>query len=164
MNFEIRNMQPEDGPRVLEILQQGIDGRKSTFETEVPTWESWEMKYIDSGRLVIENSENLIVGWAAMQSISQRPCYNGVAEVSIYVDTDYQGQGLGKLLLQKSVLLSEEHGFWTLQAGIFPENTFSTRLFQSLGFRNVGKREKIAKLDGQWKDIILMERRSTIIY
>ncbi|MGG1920196.1 MULTISPECIES: GNAT family N-acetyltransferase [Chryseobacterium] len=163
MNYELREMLPTDEARVLEIFRQGIDGGISTFETEVPTAEAWSMGYFNDCRWVLENEKNEVVGWCALKPVSKRECYKGVAEVSIYFDNEYQGKGLGSVLLKKLILDSEDHGFWTLQTNIFSENETSIKFHQKNGFRIVGVRKKIGKLNGEWKDIILMEKRSEIV-
>lgn len=162
MNYEIRPMRPEDGAAVIEIFQQGINGGNATFDTVAPTWEAWDTKHYNLCRFVLEDEENRVVGWCALQPVSNRDCFKGVAEVSIYVDGSVQGKGLGTVLMKKLILDSEEHGYWTLQAGIFPENTVSLRIHEKHGFRVVGTREKIGEMNGQWRDIVLMERRSTV--
>ena len=156
-------MQPEDGKRVLEIFQQGIDRGNATFDTELPTWEVWDMKFHKVCRWILEDEGENIVGWAALQPVSARNCFKGVAEASIYLDNSVQGKGLGTMLLRKLILDSEEQNFWTLQVGIFPENQASVSLHQKLGFRIVGRREKIGRVGGVWRDIILMERRSKVL-
>ncbi|KFF01600.1 GNAT family N-acetyltransferase [Chryseobacterium luteum] len=160
MNYELREMLPGDETKVLEIYRQGLDGGMATFETEVPTAEALNMDYFNDCRWVLENENSEIVGWCALKLVSKRECYKGVAEVSIYFDNLYQGKGLGSVLLKKMILDSESHGFWTLQASIFPENEASIRFHQKNGFRTVGIRKKIGKLNGQWKDVILLEKRS----
>lgn len=164
MNYEIREMLPDDGKRVLEIFQQGIDGGNATFDKEVPTWESWDKNFYRTCRWILENDKSEIIGWAALKPISNRDCYRGVAEISIYIDIAYQGKGLGTVLMKKLILDSEEHGFWTLQSGIFPENQVSIHLHEKLGFRIVGTRERIAEMKGKWRDVILMERRSKVVH
>ena len=163
MNYEIREMLPHDGEKVLEIFQQGIDGGNATFDPTVPTWQSWDQKYFNICRFVLEDENEGIVGWAALQPISNRDCFKGVAEVSIYLANSVQGKGLGSMLLKKLILDSEEHEFWTLQAGIFPENEASIYVHKKLGFQEVGRREKIAQMNGVWRDIILLERRSKTV-
>ncbi|MDQ1856277.1 GNAT family N-acetyltransferase [Chryseobacterium sp. WLY505] len=160
MNYELREMLPSDEARVLEIFRQGIDGGISTFETEVPTAEAWSMGYFNDCRWVLENEKNEVVGWCALKPVSKRECYKGVAEVSIYFDNEYQGKGLGSVLLKKLILDSEDHGFWTLQTNIFSENETSIKFHQKNGFRIVGIRKKIGKLNDEWKDVVLMEKRS----
>ena len=163
MNYELREMLPSDEARVLEIFQQSIDGKQATFETTVPTAEAWSMDYFKDCRWVLENENNEVVGWCALKLISRREAYKGVAEVSIYFDNNYQGRGLGSVLLKKIILGSERHGFWTLQASIFSDNVASLQFHLKNGFRTVGIRERLGKLDGIWKDVTLMEKRSKII-
>ena len=160
MNYQIREMQPEDAERVLKIFEQGIEGGNATFDKEVPSWEFWDKKFFKVCRLVLEDENGVVQGWAAIQPVSARDCFKGVAEVSIYLSNEVQGQGLGKVMLQKLIADSEENGFWMLQSGIFPENVASIKIHQKLGFREVGYREKIAEMNGKWRDIVLMERRS----
>ena len=163
MNYEIREMQPSDGEKVIEIFQEGIDGGNATFEQNVPTWEAWDNKFFKICRFVLEDENENIFGWAALQPISNRDCFKGVAEVSIYLKNEFQGKGLGKMLLRKLILDSEEHEFWTLQSGIFPENEASINVHLNLGFRKVGTRERIGQMNGVWRDVILLERRSAVV-
>lgn len=160
MNYEIRPMQTGDADKVLEIFQQGINGGNATFDKVAPTWEAWDTKHFNLCRFVLEDKNDQVVGWCALQPVSNRDCFKGVAEVSIYLDGSVQGKGLGTILLKKLILDSEEHDFWTLQAGIFPENKVSIAIHQKQGFRTVGTREKIGEMNGQWRDIVLLERRS----
>ncbi|KPE50679.1 GNAT family N-acetyltransferase [Chryseobacterium indologenes] len=160
MNYELREMLPADEAKVLEIFRQGVDGGIATLETEIPTAEAWNMEYFNDCRWVLENEANEVVGWCALRPVSKRECFKGVAEVSIYFDNAYQGKGLGTVLLKKLILDSEDHGFWTLQVNVFPENEVSIKFHQKNGFRTVGVRKKIGILNGQWKDIIMMEKRS----
>lgn len=163
MNFTIRVMQPSDGQRILEIFQQGLDTGLASFETEAPSWESWDMNFHKVARLVLQDAEGKVIGWAALKPISTRSCYSGVAEVSVYVDSLFQSKGLGTMLLRQLGQASEEHQFWTLQASVFPQNEASIRIHQKAGFRLVGTRRKIAKLKESWRDVLLLERRSTVI-
>ncbi|MGU3375666.1 N-acetyltransferase family protein [Chryseobacterium sp. M5A1_1a] len=163
MNYELREMLPNDEARVLEIFRQGIDGGIATLETEVPTVEAWSMAYFNDCRWVLENESNEVVGWCALKLVSKRECFKGVAEVSIYFDNEYQGKGLGSVLLKKLILDSEDHGFWTLQTNIFPENEIAIKAHQKNGFKIVGVREKIGKLNDGWKDLVMLERRSKIV-
>lgn len=163
MNYEIREMLPTDGEKVLEIFQEGIAGGNATFDPSAPTWGSWDQKHFNICRFILEDENEEIVGWAALQPISSRDCFKGVAEVSIYLSNAAQGKGLGSMLLNKLILDSEEHGFWTLQAGIFPENQASIIVHEKWGFRLVGKREKIGQMNDKWRDIVLLERRSKIV-
>ena len=156
-------MLSDDAKDVLQIFQQGIDGGNATFDTCIPTWEKWDLEHIKECRFSLIDENNQVVGWCALLKVSSRKCFEGVAELSIYVDNGNQGKGLGTMLLEKIILDSEEHGFWTLQSGIFPENKGSIALHQKLGFRIVGNREKIGQTKGVWRDIVLMERRSGVV-
>ncbi|MGN7863802.1 GNAT family N-acetyltransferase [Chryseobacterium sp.] len=160
MNYELREMLPNDEARVLEIFKQGVDSGIATLETEVPTAEAWSMEYFNDCRWVLENENNTVVGWCALKPVSKRESFKGVAEVSIYFDNEYQGKGLGSILLKKIILDSEDHGFWTLQTNLFSENEMAIKSHQKNGFRMVGIRKKIGNLNGQWKDLVLMEKRS----
>ena len=160
MNYQIREMLPDDGTRVLEILKQGIEGGNATFDKEVPSWETWDNKYFKVCRLILEDENGVVQGWAAIQPVSARACFKGVAEVSIYLDNSVHGKGFGEMLLHKLIEETEEHHFWTLQSVFFPENVASIKIHEKLGFRIVVRREKIAEMNGVWRDIILMERRS----
>ena len=144
------------------IYKDGIDSGIATFETEIPSWESWDKNHIKSCRLVAIN-ENRIVGWAALSPVSSRCVYGGVAEVSVYVDIELWGKKIGEKLMLKIIEESELHGYWTLQSGVFPENKASIELHRKVGFREIGYREKVGQLDGVWKDNILWERRSKIV-
>lgn len=146
-------------PAVRAIYEQGIATRKATFATSAPAWEEWHARHLPACRLVaVRDGE--IVGWAALSPVSSREVYCGVQEVSVYVAESARGQGIGLQLLNALVDESERNGIWTLQAGIFAENAASVHLHEKAGFRTVGRRERIAQLDGQWRDTILMERRS----
>lgn len=157
----IRDLRPEDWPAVREIYEEGIRGGDATFETETPTWERWDAAHSDL-RLVAER-DGVVVGWAALSPASVRHCYRGVAEVSVYVAEAARGAGLGRELLGELVRCSEQAGYWTLTAGVFPENEASVRLHRSCGFREVGVRERIGEAAGVWRDVILLERRSAVV-
>jgi len=175
MNYPILPMPPELWPAVRDIYAQGIATGNATFETEVPDWEKWDASHRKDCRLVAlepfeKDSELVIplekltvVGWAALSPVSSRRVYAGVAEVSVYVATAARGRGVGKALLQALVQESEANGIWTLQAGIFPENTTSISLHRSCGFREVGVRRRVGQLRGTWRDVLLLERRSSTI-
>lgn len=163
MNFEIREMVSEDADKVLEIYNEGINNKSATFETSAPKWEDWDTSHLSFCRWVLEDEQGNTIGWAALKPYSKRDCYRGVAEVSIYIDEKFQAKGLGTMLLKKLILDSEEQKIWTLQASTFPENKSSIAIHQKLGFRLVGHRERIAQLDGVWKDVVLLERRSKLI-
>lgn len=164
MNYEIRKMTPEDAEAVLRIFEEGIASGNATFDKTAPTWEVWDATHFKTCRFLAEDENQTVVGWAALKPVSKRECFKGVAEVSIYLTASAQGKGLGKVMLQKLILESEEQDFWMLQSGIFPENQASISVHERLGFRTVGYREKIAEMKGVWRNIILMERRSKINY
>lgn len=160
---DIRPMTPDDWPRVEEIYAQGIATGDATLETETPSWEAWDDSHLDVARLVAE-VDGRVAGWAALSPISGRCVYQGVAEVSVYVAEDARGHGLGTRLLEGLVRRSEEEGYWTLEAGVFPENDASLRAFEKAGFRMVGLREGLGRQgDGEWRDVMLMERRSETV-
>jgi len=152
-------MTGRDSVRVLEIYKMGLDTRNATFETEVPSWTDLDMKHLAHSRFVYSENEK-VLGWVALSLVSTRSAYSGVAEVSIYIDTDFKGRGIGSQLMEKVIQSSEVQGIWTLFSSIFPENKATLRLHKKFGFRVIGFREKIAKLDGKWRDTILLERRS----
>jgi L-amino acid N-acyltransferase YncA len=147
---------------VAAIYGEGIAGGGATFETECPSWEEWDAAHLACCRLVARKGDE-IVGWAALSPVSRRPCYAGVAEASVYVSADARGQGVGRALLEALIHESEEHGIWTLQGATFAENAASLRLQVACGFRVVGRRERIAALNGAWRDTILTERRSSSV-
>ena len=161
MQVLLRQMRSEDWISVAEIYLQGIRSGNATFETEVPSWEKWDATHLKSCRITaLVDGE--VVAWAALVPVSARKVYSGVAEVSIYVRDTYKGQGIGRSLLERLILESETEGFWTLQAVIFPENGASLKIHEDLGFRKVGYREKIAMMNKEWRDTILLERRHKI--
>jgi len=153
-------MQPADWPSVAAIYGEGIATGIATFETVVPAYDAWDAAHLRGHRLVAV-SRGSVVGWAALSAVSQREVYRGVAEDTIYVAESARGHGIGKALLRALASASERAGIWTLQAAIFPENAMSIALHERCGFRVVGTRERLGKLDGAWRDVILMERRST---
>src|SRR5437764_1769980 len=148
---EIRDLRPGDWPEVAGIYAAGVATRNATFETDVPSWEEWDARHLARPRLVAVTS-SAVVGWAALSPVSTRACYAGVAEDSVYVAADRQGEGVGRALLEELVAQSEAEGLWTLQTSIFPENHASLALHLPCGFRVVGVRERIAQLDGVWRD------------
>jgi arsenate reductase len=144
--------------QVAAIYADGIKTGIATFETEVPLWDDWNLKFLTACRYVVLE-ENKVIAWCALSAVSNRAVYQGVAESTIYVAQTHWGKGIGKMLLRHLTSKSETHGFWTLQARIFPDNTSSIELHKQCGYRIVGVREKIAKRDEKWYDNVLMERR-----
>jgi len=162
MGGTIREARGEDGPAILAIYGAGIATRNATFETEVPSWEEWDRRHHQHSRLVYEE-EGQVVGWVALAPVSSRRAYSGVAEVSIYVAPKVWGKGIGTRLMERAIASSETHGIWTLYAALFCENGASVRLHEKCGFRRIGTRERIARLDGVWRDTLIMERRSRVV-
>ena len=162
MNLSLEVMQADDWQAVRIIYQEGIDTGQATFETAVPSWEEWDASKLSTGRLVAKMGGS-IAGWTALNLVSQREVYAGIAEVSIYAAGAFRGEGIGKALLQAVVESSERAGYWMLQAVMFPENEASITLYRLCGFRLVGKREKVGLHHGVWRDTVLMERRSKIV-
>jgi L-amino acid N-acyltransferase YncA len=150
----------EDWPAIRRIYSEGIATGNAIFETETPDWTEWDKRHLGECRLIARDGEQ-IVGWIALSWVSSRSMYAGVAEVSVYVAAEAQGRGVGKLLMQSLIERSENCSIWTLQAGIFPENATSIALHKSCGFREVGLRQKIGHRDGTWRDVLLLERRSS---
>jgi L-amino acid N-acyltransferase YncA len=145
---------------VRDIYELGIATGNATFNTEAPLWEEWDKSHLANCRLVALDENKNVIGWAALTPVSGRCVYAGVAEVSLYIHPNHQGQGVGKKLMEELIRESEQQNLWTLQAGIFPENKASLRLHEQTGFRKVGYREKIGKLKNVWRDTVLLERRS----
>ena len=158
----IRPMNDSDSQVVLEIFKKGLDTRSATFETKAPPWKDWDRSHHKFCRFVYVNSES-VVGWVALSPISIRPCYSGVAEVSIYVDPKHAGKGIGHELMAHVIQDSEKNGIWTIHSSIFSENNATLQLHLKHGFREVGIRERIAKLDGKWRSTLILERRSNVV-
>ena len=154
----IDQMRANDWEQVRAIYLEGIRSGNSTFETDAPSWEKWNEGHLQFARLVMRD-EDQVVGWAALSPVSKRDVYRGVAEVTVYVTESARGKGLGRALLEALIAESEKNDIWTLQASIFPENTASVEVHLRCGFREVGRRERIAMLRGVWRDTILFERR-----
>jgi L-amino acid N-acyltransferase YncA len=163
MNYVVAEMKAVDWEQVRSIYLEGIATGHATFETDAPTWEKWDAGHLRKARLVARSVEGDILGWAALSRVSDRCVYGGVAEVSVYVGARGRGRGIGRALLEALIEASERNEIWTLQAGIFPENAASVKLHLSCGFREVGRRERIGKLHGVWRDTLLLERRSRSI-
>jgi phosphinothricin acetyltransferase len=162
MDIELRSLKKEDWSSVAELYKQGIETGNATFQKDIPTWDAWDSGHLKTCRIVATLGDE-IIGWAALNKVSGRFVYAGVAEVSVYVASQYKGQKTGTKLLKSLISESESEGYWTLQAVIFPENIASLKLHKNLDFRKVGFREKIGKMNNVWRDTILLERRSKIV-
>jgi phosphinothricin acetyltransferase len=160
--MEVRDLQSTDWPEVARIFAEGIATRNATFETEVPSLEQWDATHLPEHRFVAVEDGRLL-GWIALAAVSTRYCYRGVAEVSAYVGEGARGQGVGSALLQAVVESTEQAGIWTVETGVFPENEASLALLRRSGFRRVGTRERLGQLDGVWRDVLLLERRSEVV-
>jgi len=154
------SLDAEHWPAVRDIYIDGIATGNATFETEAPTWEAWNAGHLPNLRLVALDETGEVVGWAALSPVSDRCVYDGVAEESVYVAASARGQGVGGALLERLISDSEEAGIWTIQTGIFPENESSLRLHERVGFRVLGTRERLGRLNGVWRDVVFLERRS----
>ena len=157
--MELRELRETDWPAVRSIYEQGIAGRNATFETKAPDWDTWSGSQLDDHRLVAVE-DGRVVGWVVVHPVSPRPCYAGVVEHSVYVADDAQGKGVGRALLERLIAETEQAGIWTIQTGIFPENEASLALHVRCGFRVVGTQEQLGQLDGVWRDVVVLERRS----
>jgi len=162
MDYKIDEMKASDWPQAAAIYMEGIRTKIATFQSEAPGWGDWDRSHCSACRLTARRGDT-ILGWAALSPVSGRCVYSGVAEVSIYIGTSYQGQKVGTALLTELIRLSEENGYWTLQSGIIRENAASLNLHKKCGFREIGYRERLGKMDnGKWHDVILVERRSIV--
>jgi L-amino acid N-acyltransferase YncA len=160
-------MTAEDATDVIRIYAAGIATGHATFEAQPPDWPTWDASHLGDCRLAIE-CEGSFAGWAALAATSSRPVYRGVAEHSIYIDTNFRARGAGDRLMAELVAQSEAGGFWTLRAGIFPENAASVALHARHGFDVLGTRKRIGLMSygpmaGQWRDVLVMERRSAVV-
>ena len=162
MEMIFRPMTADDWKNVSEIYRQGIETGNATFQQEIPTYTDWDNGHLKNWRIVAIK-DNEVAGWAALTPVSGRCVYAGVAEVSVYVADKNRGHKIGHKLLEKLIIESENEKLWTLQAGIFPENIASLKIHEALGFRKIGHRERIGQMNGIWRDIILLERRSKLI-
>lgn len=158
----IEPMAAADWGAVRAVYLEGIATGQATFEMEAPAWETWDAAHLAFGRLVARAGDS-VIGWAALSPVSKRQAYAGVAEVSVYVAADSRERGVGRSLLEQLIQESEQNGIWTLQASVFPENAATIAMHQRCGFREVGRRERISKLNDSWRDTILLERRSKIV-
>jgi len=155
----IEPMTAADWPAVRAIYEEGLATGLGSFEVAAPSWDDWDAARLPHTRLVVREN-GVVIAWAALSAVSKRACYAGVAELGIYVAAAARGRGVGKQLLQAVIASAEANGIWTLQGSTFPENSASIGVQQSCGFRIVGRREKIGKRDGVWRDTVLLERRS----
>jgi L-amino acid N-acyltransferase YncA len=156
---EVRAMTTEDWPAVEAIYAEGIATGHATFETTTPSWDEFDRgRHRDHRFVAVEDGD--VLGWAALSPTSSRPCYAGVAEHSVYVASAARGRGVGRVLMEALLESADAGGIWTVQTSIFPENEASLALHERVGFRVVGRRERIAQLDGAWRDTLLLERRS----
>jgi phosphinothricin acetyltransferase len=154
----VREMSPSDWPAVARIYTAALATGLATFETEVPSWETWDAAHLEAPRLVAEEGRE-ILGWIAVSRMSRRPAYRGVVEHSVYVDERARRRGVGRALLDALIAAAPEHGIWTIQTSIIDANGASLRLHETAGFRVVGRRERIAQRDGVWRDTLLLELR-----
>ena len=162
MGYTIEKMTDADWDAVRAIYLEGIATRNATFETESPRWDTWNNNHRPDCRLVARSNEK-VLGWAVLSLVSRRPVYSGFAEVSVYVAADARGMGVGKALLGSFINASEKAGIWSLQAGLFKENSASITLHKGVGFREIGFQERKGSMDGVWRDVLLMERRSQVV-
>ncbi len=160
--IDIKQMSAKDWPEVARIYEAGIATKNATFQTKAPDWDSWNSAHRKDCRFIAIHN-NKIVGWIALSNVSGRCVYSGVAEVSVYVDSEFHGNGIGNLLMDTMIKESESNGIWTLQAGIFPENYSSLKLHHKHGFRTIGTREHLGKMDDIWRDVSILERRSKTV-
>lgn len=161
-SINIVKMRADDWEAVRAIYLEGIATGHATFQKAAPSWEEWDLGHNGECRIVAR-LDGEVVGWAALSPVSSRSVYAGVGEVSVYVSQKHNGKGIGSLLLGSLIEISEQNGFWTLQSSIFPENEGSIKLHKNHGFREMGRRERIGKMDGVWRDTIILERRSRIV-
>lgn len=161
-SYRIGPMAAADAGAVLAIYAEGIASGHATFQTEVPPWAEWDAGHLVSPRLVARDEAGRVLGWCALSAVSRRAVYAGVVEESVYVAAGARGRGVGRALLEAMVRESEAAGLWTMQTGIFPENTASLALHEACGFRVLGVRERVGRHHGRWRDVVFLERRSRI--
>ena len=158
----IGDLRPEHWPEVARIYAEGIATGEATFETGVPSWERWDAAHLKAHRFVALRGAE-VVGWVAVSPVSDRCVYGGVVENSVYVAESARGRGVGRMLLERLAASTETAGIWTIQTGIFPENEASVRLHERVGFEVVGRRKRLGRLNGVWRDVLLLERRSDVV-
>jgi L-amino acid N-acyltransferase YncA len=163
MEIRIGPMAAEDWPACRQIYEEGIATGQATFETVAPDWAAWDAAHLAAGRMVARDAEDRVIGWAALSPVSDRCAYEGVAEASIYVAASARRQGVGGALMRALLDAADASGVWTVQAGVLVENRASLALAERTGFRTIGIRERIGRLDGTWRDVMLLERRSSVV-
>jgi L-amino acid N-acyltransferase YncA len=163
MEVRITPMAAADWPACRRIYAEGIATGLATFETAAPEWEAWDAAHLAAGRLVARDRAGGVVGWAALSPVSDRCAYEGVAEVSVYVAAEARRRGVGGALMGALLAAADDAGIWTVQAGVLLENRGSLALADRAGFRVIGIRERIGRLDGRWRDVMLLERRSAVV-
>jgi L-amino acid N-acyltransferase YncA len=156
-------MRPEHAAGVLDVFDEGLRGGDATFETHVPTWDEWDAGHSGEHRFVALGASGEVLGWAAVGPVSARAVYAGVVELSVYVAARARGRGVGGALVREVVASTEAAGVWTVQSGVLVENAASLALHERYGFRVVGVRERVARRDGRWRDVVLLERRSAVV-
>ncbi|MET9398787.1 N-acetyltransferase family protein [Kitasatospora sp. NPDC002965] len=156
-------MAPGHADEVLAIYRAGIEEGNATFETAAPSWEAFGAARLPGHRHVALGLAGEVLGWAAVSAVSARPAYAGVVEHSVYVHPGFRGFGIAGALLEALVASTESAGIWTIQSGVFPENTASLALHAKAGFRVIGTRERIARHRGVWRDVVVIERRSALV-
>ncbi|MEU3843446.1 N-acetyltransferase family protein [Streptomyces sp. NPDC028635] len=161
--FRVTALGAEHADQVLEIYRLGIDEGDSTFETTAPAWEQFDAAKLPRHRYVALDACGRVLGWIAASAVSDRCAYAGVVEHSVYVHPAARGRGVGAALLRQLIASTEAAGIWTIQSGVFPENTASLALHRRAGFRVVGTRERLGRLHGVWRDVVLIERRSPTV-
>ena len=167
MAVTVRSMTSADGPAVLRIYQAGLDTDLPSFETVAPDWEAFDGARLSAHRLVAVGENDAVVGWVAVSTVSSRCVYAGVVEHSVYVDPTVHRRGVGLLLLRALIASTEAAGIWTIQSGVFPDNTASLRLHEKAGFQVIGIRHHPGRMQrpgGSWRDVVLIERRSPDVY
>ncbi|WUR58006.1 GNAT family N-acetyltransferase [Micromonospora chokoriensis] len=162
-DITVRAMRDDDAARVLAIYQAGLDAGNASFEATAPTWAVFDAAKLPEHRFVTVDGTDTVVGWIAVAPTSGRAVYAGVVEHSVYVDAAAQGRGVARLLLDTLIASTEAAGIWTIQSGIFPENTASLTLHERTGFRVIGVRERVGRHHGRWRDVVLLERRSPVV-
>jgi L-amino acid N-acyltransferase YncA len=161
--MDIRAMRTEDADAVLRIYQTGLDSGDASFEVVAPTWQAFDAGKLTGQRHVATDPDGTVLGWIAVSPVSTRAVYAGVVEHSVYVDPPARGRGVARALLDALIASTEAAGIWTIQSGVFPENSASLTLHARAGFRVIGTRERVGRHHGRWRDVVLIERRSPVV-